>query len=371
MAADMSHHPSACVVTYFWIRHAALLAALAIASAGAAEPAAALKPPCRGLMVRDLQPGQRLPDFIDSAVVQVGWAELEPKDQDFSGPGWAKIEAARRECRSLRLRIFAGTRAPVFVKRVGGPGISDPEHGTDASISGGVAMWSRWDKRGGTIPRFWEGAFLDQYEELMREVARRYENAPEIAEVVASGCMTLYAEPFYRAHADTGTNQRLREAGLTFDRDRAAHRRVLEIHARYFQRTRTSLAISPWDIIDPVTAAHSSQFAPTATLTDWARRLMGERLVLQNNGAGVDANFVRGDRTSNHFAYLKAVAGPKGFQTRTLSRLGGVDGLYRVLDTILAMEGSFAELPTGFGIADTARLADYDARLEANAGDRR
>jgi hypothetical protein len=367
----MPRQPPACLVSRIWILSTALLAALAVAPAGAAEPAAALKPPCHGLMVRDLQPGQRLPDFIDSAVVQVDWAELEPKDQDFSGPGWAKIEAARHQCGSLRLRIFAGTRAPVFVKRLGGPGISDPEHGTDATASGGIAIWNQWDKRGGTIPRCWESAFLDQYEELMREVARRYESAPEIAEVVASGCMTLYAEPFHRAHTDAGTNRRLRDAGLTFERDRAAQRRVIEIHARIFQRTRTSLAISTWDVIDPVTAAHTSRFAPTAILTDWARGLMGERLVLQNNGAGIEADPLRGDRTSNHFAYLKAVAGPKGFQTRTLSRLGGVDGLYRVLDTILAMGGGFAELPTGFGVADTARLADYDARLEANASGRR
>jgi hypothetical protein len=184
--------------------------------AGMTAPEPVLKEPCRGLMTRQgaVPPGM---PFIDSRVVQVSWSALEPADQQFTGPGWAQIEAARRQGGKIRLRILAGVQAPAFVKRLGGVALSDPEHHTDAS-GGGVAIWNRHDSRPGVTCCFWLPEVLDQYEQLMKEVARRYEDAPQIAEVVASGCMTTYAEPFYRAHADPGSNERLWKAGLTFEK---------------------------------------------------------------------------------------------------------------------------------------------------------
>lgn len=204
-----------------------------------------LKPPCIGLMVRHYVPEAKLPEFMQTAVLEVKWAELEASDQDLHGQGWDRIEAARRSGLRLRLRIFARTRSPVFVKRLVGSPISDEEHGTDATQTGGVAIWNLSARRGGTIHRFWEPVVLDQYDQLMREVARRYDDAPEVCEVVASGAMTLFSEPFYRGQRETGTNARLFAAGLNIARDAAAHRRVIEIHNRVCKRTRTSLANAP------------------------------------------------------------------------------------------------------------------------------
>jgi len=347
---------------------AASALAMGPALAGAAEESPDLKPPCIGLMIRHYRPGEPVPGFMRSAVLEVGWTELESSDQVFDGPGWGRIEAARRSGLRLRLRIFAGTQSPVFVKKLAGPPISDPEHGTDASATGGVAIWNLSSRRGGTIPRFWEAVVLDQYEQLMREVARRYDDAPEICEVVASGAMTLYAEPFYRGTRDSGTNARLLAAGLDFARDEAAQRRVIEIHDREFRHTRTSLAINAWDVIETTPPHWRSDFAPTAALVRWARAKMGPKLVLQNNGTGLDADPSAGTTGTNHFAFLQAIDGPKGFQTRTLPRLGGgASGLYQTLDKILSMGGSFAELPAGYQkVADVGRLESYQRRLEAN-----
>ncbi|MFZ5830873.1 MAG: hypothetical protein ACOY3P_12330 [Planctomycetota bacterium] len=334
-----------------------------------AARAAELKEACSGLMTRDSLPPQGW-SFIDSAVVQVSWKDLEPEDQQFRGPGWETIERARRSGVKLKLRVFSGVHAPAFVKRLGGPGISAPEHNIDCSKTGGVAIFNRHDKRGGVIPRFWLPEYLDQYEQLMTEVARRYDNAPEIHEVVASGAMTLYAEPFYRAHSDAGTNQRLFQAGLTFEKDQAAHRRIIELHHRLFQRTRTSLAINAWDIIDASPKHYRSSFEPTYEFVQWARGLMGEKLVLQNNGTGADAGCpAKANPRNNHFCYLAQVAGPKGFQTRTLARLGGnEEGLKKTLDAALRMGANFVELPSGFAKFEKPWLAEYDRKLEANSG---
>jgi len=326
---------------------------------------AQLKEPCRGLMIRDFS-GPVQHDFTDSVVVQTYWRDLETSDQKFDGPGWAKIERLRAPGLKIRLRVFAGGHAPAFVKRLGGPGISAPEHQIDCSQTGGVAVWNNFDKRGGSVPKFWLPEVLDQYEQLMAEVARRYDSAPDIREVVASGCMTVHAEPFYRAHSDTNSNRRLFEAGLDFEKDRAAHRRVIEIHHQLFQKTRASLAINAWDIIDDSPRHHRSSFEPTAEFVAWARKLMGEKLVLQNNGTGVEANPSRGTPQTSHFAFLNSMPGPKGFQTRTLQRLGGeADGLFKTLDTCLRMGANFVELPAGFQRLDLERLRAYDRKFEA------
>jgi hypothetical protein len=328
--------------------------------------AAHLKPHCRGLMLRDFSGPATIP-FVDHAVVQVKWKDLEAVDQKFDGPGWEQIERARKSGMKLRLRIFAGIHSPAFVIGMGGPGLSAPEHNIDCSKTGGIAVWNRHDQKGGRIPRFWLPEVLDQYEQLMTEVARRYDEAPEILEVVASGCMTVYAEPFYRAHGEAGTNRRLFEAGLTLEKDRAAHQRVIEIHHRLFQRTRTSLAVNAWDVIDDSPKHHHASFEPTHEFVTWARELMGEKLVLQNNGTGVEANPDRGTPHNNHFAFLKSVSGPKGFQTRTFARLGGTaEGVWQTLDTALRMKANFVELPSGFQRLDLERLKQYDQQLEAN-----
>jgi len=339
-----------------------LLAAVVRADYGAND---ALKPPCRGLMSRDVPAPPGMP-FLDNVCVQVAWRDLESADGVFDGKGWDKIETARKANLKIRLRIFAGVHTPDFIKRLGGPALSDPDHGTDASKTGGIAMWNRHDNRGGTVPYWWTPQFLDRYECLMREVAKRYEDVPEIREVVDSACMTLYAEPFYRAHADAPTNERLFRAGLTFEKDRAAHERALRIHNDLFKHTRTSLAINAWDVIDDSPSHLTISFKPTYEFVTWARAFMGEKLVLQNNGMGVEAACRPGQSAqTNHFCFLSQAAGPKGFQTRTLARLGGTaDDLFKTLDVALKFGANFVELPNGFRRFDKATLRDYDQKLE-------
>ncbi|MBI4979606.1 MAG: hypothetical protein HZC28_19160 [Spirochaetes bacterium] len=338
-----------------------LVAALTVfASSAAAE----IKPFCSGLITRDGLPPASMP-FIDSIVVMVNWNDLESFANQFSGKGWQEIEHARTLGKKIRLRVMAGVHAPYFVKAIGNVRTADLNRGVKLNcVSSGVAVWNEHDKTGGFIPLFWRDDVLDRYEMLMKEIALRYEDAPEIVEVVDTACMTLYAEPFYRAHADRDSNKRLWDAGLTFEKDKAAHERAIRIHDKYFKKTRTSLAVNPWDIIDGSPTHHSNSFTPTYEFAQWARALMGERLVLQNNGTGVDAGCRGGTPSSQHFCYLAWVKGPKGFQTRTAQRLGGEAGLWKTIDTALGMGANFIELPQGFQQYSIERLKEYDRLLE-------
>jgi hypothetical protein len=79
----------------------------------------------------------------------------------------------------------------------------------------------------------------------------------------------------------------------------------------------------------------------------------------------LDADPEKGTEKTNHFAFLMKRSGPKGFQTRTLPRLGGsAEGLFKALDIALAMGANFVELPAGFERFGPERLKEYDQELE-------
>ena len=323
-----------------------------------------LKPTCRGLMTRAGMPDSTTA-YVDAAVAHVEWRALESSDQVFDGPGWAAIDRMVSAGYATRIRVYAGISSPDFVKRLGHTPVS--AGGIDCSRTGGIAVVNPQSGIAQCSSFFWTAPALDEYEELMAEVARRYEGAPEVREVVDSACMTVYAEPFFRAHGDFGSNQRLANAGLNLAVDRACHERAIRIHERYFPRTRTALAINSWDVIDPTDSDYHRVSWPEAhAFADWARSVMGSRLVLQNNGLGESDDCGAGTSVDTSvYCYLGSIAGPKGFQTETWERLGGATGLYDALDNALSMGANFVELPGGFKDANQSTLADYDRRLQA------
>jgi len=324
-----------------------------------------LKPACAGLMTSGWGglPPPNLP-FVDCAAVNVPWSALETADQEFDGPGWEKIETARQRGLRLRLRIFCGIHAPDFVKKLGGAALSDPEHGLDSSQTGGVAIWNEFSKRGGATACFWKREVLDQYEQLMAEVARRYDDAPEICEVVNSACMTVFAEPFYRAHRNAGSNLRLWQAGLNLERDREAHQRAMLIHDRLFRKTRTSLAVNPWDIIDDSPSHFRQSWDETRQFVEWARERMGKKLVLQNNGFWLDSQrALEQDPKTSHLAYLRECPGSKGFQPRLSPKSD--EEIFDLLDLALRFKANFMEFAS-FRSCDPERLRKIDQQLQSN-----
>jgi hypothetical protein len=305
------------------------------------------------------------------------WRDLEPADQSFTGPAWAQVDAlmANPAVDGIRLRLLAGRHSPDFVKRMGGPGVSG--QGYDCSVSGGIAVHNPYDDTGGCVPRFWERAVLDQYEQVLREVARRYGDNPKLSEVVSSACMTTYAEPFYRAHSDGSSNRRLWEAGLDRAADVACQDRSMTITSTVFPTRPTSLAVNPWEIVVAPGAAPAGRQLDWAATHEFVTRwtaVLGDRLVLQNNGWGENEGCPAGETpATNVYCYLASADGPTGYQSETWERLGdsiggdSLTGWYRSLDRAVAAGACFVEsTDNAYRRADPARMAEYDRRLEAN-----
>ncbi|HYO00104.1 MAG TPA: hypothetical protein VEU28_10560 [Actinomycetota bacterium] len=339
-------------------------------------PAAGLKEMGEGLYLKDAMPSAGM-DFIDHVVVTGDWTEFEKADQEFSGPGWARVdEMLDNELLTVRLRIQAGRGAPSFVKRLGGPPISGD--GVDCSDEGGVAIAKRATTgdglakaaSSGCVPYFWTGAVLGQYEQLMQEVARRYESNPRLLDVVDSACMTFFAEPFIRAGRSRTTNARLFEAGLNEETDEACHRRSLEIHDRAFPTTRVSVAThNTWQIVsDPeeARAGVTLSWDKQKTLLEDLRRQYGAKVVLQNNGLGGNEGCrSRASASDSHFCWLAQVSPPKGFQTEGGTRLSSRG--YDVLDAVgQAVEMGACFVEHNRFDSDASAAEDYDGRLKDN-----
>ena len=339
--------------------------------------AGALAPRVTGLMTR-----QGLPpagwDLVDSAVIHVQWDELEGPDQVFDGPGWDVIDDAVADRRDLRLklRVMAGVHAPAFVKALGGPAVPDPTRQL-ACEDGGIAVVNGFQPRWrGCVPYFWQDEALDQYDELMAEVARRYDDEEAVAAVVSSACMTVFAEPFLRAQRDATSNQRLLAAGLDHDADEACQRRSLEIHAERFSRTAVALAVNGWDRLVPLGSAEdvAGNQRADARVTDWdataaflddAVARYGEQLELQNNGLGPTDGCAQ---AGNAYCYLQDTPVHRGFQTEAWSNLGSFDALVGAVERAIELGACFVELPgrpQPFTAAELAELAPLDRQLEA------
>jgi hypothetical protein len=292
---------------------------------------------------------QRSFPFIDHAVISGEWKNLEPRDDDFKGAGWDEIDAALKAYPNyrFRLRIAMGQHAPDWVKSIGGHciGITHPASATSACV-----------------PRFWTDTYLDEYAELMSEVARRYDNEPQILDVVNSACMTIYAEPFIRAGNDEGSNRRLWAAGLNEETDRHCLERSTHDMARSFKHTRISLATHVrWQIVAP--DGIDPSWEKERVLLEDLRAALGEQLVIQNNGLGGDDGCDPGG--AEMWCWLSELSPPKGMQTEGDNKLE-VDGS-SVDDAILQalkLGACFVE-HNHFG-DDPSRARALDAQLKAN-----
>ena len=340
-------------------------------------------------------PGNSVPAAVSYVALNVDWSQLEPDsagDQHYTGanwtgPGWATIDNAIAQIDSnpnlkgLRLRVMAGAGAPNFVKglctrQVGctqGVLVNDPHHDIQHCI-----------------PCFWQANYQAQYEELMREIARRYDGRDEIREVVDSGCMTVFAEPFVRSHTDKPSNDNVLTAGYTYAGDVACHQAALDVAQDDFIRTRTSIALNPWD--EPCLGCNTDDakhsFPDTAAFISTnahAKPSLGRKLVLQANHVNWQYGCTGGSPTANDACYLAADSGPKGFQCTDLNELCSyndsrcityaitINGVLQGLEASLRQAdnpegGWFLEIQNGFNWS-TVNVSDFnlrDANLQAN-----
>jgi hypothetical protein len=314
-------------------------------------------------------PSTEMP-FIDHVVIGIPWSALEPRDQAFEGAAWRRINLLMRRQQDLkvRLRIWAGRFAPAFVKRLGGPPLSSEQ--IDCSIEGGIAIVQPANGIASCVPYFWTDVVLRQYQQLMSEVARRFDRNPRVLDVVNSACMTNWAEPFIRSGNDLASNTRLWNAGLNEATDRHCLERSMQIHDRTFDRTRISLAThQKWQIVvDP--AIDSDGVEPSwekeRELLDEFMTTYGAKLILQNNGLGGDEGCAPSTPPDSAlFCWMAGNVQQMGFQLEGDGKLESKG--FTVLDAVqrgLDLGACFIE-HNQFG-SDDVLAEGYDQRLRQN-----
>ena len=206
-----------------------------------------------------------------------------------------------------------------------------------------------------------------------------------VATVVDSACMVVYAEVFYRGQGLGYANQTLFEAGLTHEADINCQKSAIETHKNVFGATRrTSVALNAWDIPqgdpgggDYRTSVWNDGGTTWATyqFAEWAKSELtfgGSTLLeVQNNGLHTNSECAASDDpTTSYWCYIAAFAGSHGFQTQTyqatpLSPSGASLTLLEDLDNALAMHADYVELPGGMTAADWSLMGCYNQHLLA------
>jgi hypothetical protein len=137
------------------------------------------------------------------------------------------------------------------------------------------------------VPKLWADPFLDAYDDLIENVAARYDDEPLIREFTMGACMAQYAEPFHRENGSGAAGQ-LEAAGFTAEVDDGCLHRMIDIHARHFKSVRSTLALGAYRRLDVDEDTLEPESAETIRIAHYCRAVLGERCVLGNNSLHVE-----------------------------------------------------------------------------------
>lgn len=329
---------------------------------------ATIKEPIKGLLDRRAAPTGVYQDVLGGFVVEGRWSELQPtqggaiaanNDIDQAITDLRAINSAKagRDLQ-LKVRLFAGTSAPMWAKNLGGSAVL-----VDDPVDGGS----------GQIGRFWTASYRDAYNEFVTKLAEKYDSVPEIREVTIARCMTVYAEPFIRQVASASTVDNLLAAGYTVEADKQCHREQIDAH-KAWATTRSSIALSPYQVVDDDPQTPTGDISFTNDMAAYCRQSLGERCVLGNNT--ISWPLKTGSYTSMYNTMI-SLGEPITFQTATACKIGDWRA---TLDWALDTAKAYAvELPsancTSGGVTyysyknaatyPVAELADYNQRFRA------
>ncbi len=226
-------------------RSPAIVAAASLSSSRTL--AASMKPYASGNGSRALNAIKRAPAQYQSAVgvvvVSVDWRDIETaKGVYTTTPIDTELKAAADRGLTVRLRVIAGTRAPDYVKRIGGAPIPFYDHQAKEST---------------TIGRFWNGTYQRRWQALMTKLAAAYDTNPLIREVNISGTGTISAETMLTMGNDTlpgstvTNNDRLIAAGASETARRSALMKDITFMQKTWAHTHTTLFAHPYVTLEP------------------------------------------------------------------------------------------------------------------------
>ena len=346
-------------------------AALPAATANASVEAA-LKAPIEGLVDRQGPAPAAYGAVVDSFVIRVKWADLQPTQEPGTNHGGAidpteitkALNLPRAAGRPVRLRVTAGAEAPEWAKR----------------LDGEPVLWHTDSEPDGVeIGRFWTPAFGAAYLNLQQRLADRYDGDARFREVVVARCTTEFAEPYTRQPgrlADNGPE--LAEAEYTSAADDRCHEEEIEAHQEW-EQTRSYLAFNPYQRINDSTWTGSVDLPFTKKMINYCRTTLGARCVLANNSLDPD----RPAAYQEMYEHIAAQGGPIAYQTATSNKICETPNAQTpcaperwnaVLDMALHYGAGAVELPatangyTSWSIAEIPPyhgLKYYDDALEA------
>jgi len=314
-----------------------------------------IKPQIGGICDRQHEARSAYLGVVNCFVVQADWSALQPTqggpiaannviDQAIASVNQRNAANPGLNLR-IKLRVSAGVAAPDWAKQLDGAPVTLKDPQTGALI--------------GTVPRFWTSGFGAAYDNLMQQLAARYDSAPALLEVAVSRCTTQFAEPFLRQANDPDNRAAYLAAGYTTAADEACLQAQLDTHARLWLHTRSGVAFSPFQTLDS-SGVHQDE-AFTEHIMDSCRSVLGARCVLGNNT--ISSPLPGGSYTSM-YQHIAALGGPISFQTATAAKIGDWQA---TLNWAVEEGTGMVELPAGYNPAwALSDLAGYDSRLEAN-----
>ena len=317
------------------------------------EDTGPLKPALGGLLDRDGEPpAPYLGVAVHGWVVKAYWKDLQPTA---GGPIAANnvidqaIAAARRLNAAnpslglgLKLRIYAGIYAPDWAKNLAG---------------GPVNVANPQDQQQGTVGRFWTDDFGRAYADLEQKLAAKYDDVPELREVVVSRCTTFFAEPFIRDKGDKGSIANLLGAGFSFTADQSCHHQEIDAH-KVWRHTHSDLDFSPYQNIERK-GVRSVDEGFTESMMDYCRATLGPRCVLGNNS-------IRSPVQPGYqpmYDRIKALGPPISFQTANPNKIGD---LLATLQWAIGEGANSVELPGSYQQQSPQTFAPANSGLAAN-----
>lgn len=307
-----------------------------------------LKPMIRGLIDRDGPPPKTYVGPITAFVVNVTWTQLQPSP---NGPLTENnpIDQAILAARALgagvgvKIRLLTGIDAPAWVKALDG---------------GPVSVYSTLDHVGGTIGRFWTTDFGRAYDDLWDKLAARYDAVPEVREITASRCMTVFAETFLRDTSDPTTVSNLLAAGFSATADQTCIQQEIADGA-VWKQTRIGVAFNPYQEILPGGIVRVDE-GFTEGMMQYCRTELKAQCVLENNSIRwppMDSAY------TEMYAAMQSLGAPISFQTAAGARIGS---LTQTLTWAASVGADAVELPQGYEATPVATLAGAAQALEVN-----
>ncbi len=340
-------------------KHLALCLCLACLHPGTCFAAEQVKPAPAGLVSFGFPP-KGWEAIFNVMVYKCKWGELEPGPGRYES-GFQKIDEtlkrADQKGLAVHLLIVCGEDSPAWLK---------DEVGTVTAYDTAGVAYNPRAAGGRTCARWWEPGFGRAYDRMQQALAARYDADPRLAAVGMNRCMSYWPEPFMRQLKERQNRQNLRQAGYSARLDKAAQSETLKTHAGCWRRTRSSIALDPYQALVDSGDRWASDMEYTATFIREATQVLGGRLILQNDSFVSERPHL-GEEYWRMYDLMRGSGATFGLQPRGTTG-ETIGDLRTLIEAAIGQGASYLELVNIYQGSPISKeeFAALDRRLEAN-----